>query len=132
MPVNVLDAYALMAFFEDEPGGKEVEKLIAKATSGQLSLLISVVNLGEVWYSVARGYSTAAADQTVQTIEGLPIDVVPADWEVTHLAAQFKAEGKLSYGDCFAAALAKLKDAELVTGDKEFVPLERAIKIQWL
>jgi len=34
--------------------------------------------------------------------------------------------------DVFAAALAKEKKAELVTGDPEFSPLEREFKIQWL
>ena len=34
--------------------------------------------------------------------------------------------------DAFAAALAKTKSAELVTGDAEFKPLEKEIKINWL
>jgi hypothetical protein len=33
---------------------------------------------------------------------------------------------------CAAAALAKEKKAELLTGDQEFKPLERAITINWL
>jgi predicted nucleic acid-binding protein len=38
----------------------------------------------------------------------------------------------MSYADCFAAALAKLKKAELVTGDKEFRQVEGELKILWL
>jgi predicted nucleic acid-binding protein len=34
--------------------------------------------------------------------------------------------------DAFAAALAKERKGELVTGDPEFKPLEREIKIHWL
>ena len=34
--------------------------------------------------------------------------------------------------DAFAAAQAKDKKAELVTGDPEFKPLEEEIKINWL
>jgi hypothetical protein len=34
--------------------------------------------------------------------------------------------------DAFAAALAKERKAELVTGDLEFRPLEREIRINWL
>ncbi len=34
--------------------------------------------------------------------------------------------------DAFAAALAKIKNAELVTGDPEFKTLEKEIKINWL
>lgn len=132
MDTKVLDAYALMAFFEDEPGGKEVEKLIAKATGGRLRLLMSVVNLGEVWYSIGREYSTEAADQHIQTVQAMPIEILPTDWELTYQAAQFKIDGKLSYGNCFAAALAHTRDAELVTGDKEFTSIEKKISVKWI
>ena len=132
MPAKVLDAYALMAFFEDESGGKEVGELIKKASIGQLNLLMSVVNLGEVWYSVAREYSEAAAAHCLQTVEGLPIQIVDVDWELAHQAARFKTAGKIAYADCFAAALAKNRNAELVTGDPEFKRLEGDLKISWL
>jgi predicted nucleic acid-binding protein len=33
---------------------------------------------------------------------------------------RFKAKHRMSYNDCFAAALAKTRKAELVTGDLEF------------
>jgi predicted nucleic acid-binding protein len=38
----------------------------------------------------------------------------------------------MSYADCFAAALAKLRTAELVTGDKEFRQMEEDVRILWL
>ena len=38
----------------------------------------------------------------------------------------------MAYADCFAAALAKLHNAELVTGDPEFREVERDIRIGWL
>jgi predicted nucleic acid-binding protein len=38
----------------------------------------------------------------------------------------------MSYADCFAAALAKLKKAELVTGDKEFRQVDGDVKVLWL
>jgi uncharacterized protein len=46
--------------------------------------------------------------------------------------ADFKARFKLSLADAFAAALAKEKKAELVTGDPEFKSLDQEIKIHWL
>jgi uncharacterized protein with PIN domain len=39
---------------------------------------------------------------------------------------------KLSYADCFAAALAKMSKAELISGDDEFTLVESEIKIAWL
>jgi predicted nucleic acid-binding protein len=47
-------------------------------------------------------------------------------------AADFKARFKLSLADAFAAALAREKKAELVTGDPEFKPLDQELKIHWL
>ena len=47
-------------------------------------------------------------------------------------AADFKARFKLSLADAFAAALAKERKVELVTGDPEFKALEKEIKVQWL
>jgi predicted nucleic acid-binding protein len=44
----------------------------------------------------------------------------------------FKVNGNISYGDCFATALAKNNKAELVTGDKEFKVLDGEIKIAWI
>jgi predicted nucleic acid-binding protein len=47
-------------------------------------------------------------------------------------AADFKPRFKLSLADAFAAALAKEKKTELITGDPEFKPLEKVIKVHWL
>jgi predicted nucleic acid-binding protein len=52
---------------------------------------------------------------------------------LTEQAAEFKAANNMSLADAYAAALTKIKRAELVTGDPEFKPLEGALKgIIWL
>ncbi len=131
MATKVLDSYALMAFFEDEPGADFVRGLIHKAVESDTNLLMSVVNLGEVWYSIARTNSPEIADQYIHEIKGMGIEIIDADWTLTRQAAAFKVKGNISYGDCFAAALAKLRKAELITGDDEFKVLKDQIKIQW-
>lgn len=132
MAIKVLDSYALMAFFEDEPGADFVRGLIHKVVDSDTSLLMTVVNLGEVWYSIARNNSPEIADQYIHEIKGMGIEIVEVDWALTRQAATYKTGGNISYADCFAAALAKLKKAELVTGDKEFKSLDGEIKISWL
>ncbi|HSG43561.1 MAG TPA: PIN domain-containing protein [Anaerolineales bacterium] len=62
----------------------------------------------------------------------MAIEIVDTDWELTRQAAEFKANGNISFSDCFAAALAKTKKAELITGDKKFMILESEIKISWI
>ncbi len=132
MAAKVLDAYAMMAFFEDEPGADFIRGLILQAEQGSADLMMSVVNLGEVWYAIARTNSTDIADQYIHEIEGMAIEIVDADWELTRQAAVFKVNGNISYADCYAAALAKTRGAELITGDKEFEVLQNEIEISWI
>jgi ribonuclease VapC len=132
MTTKVLDSYAVLAFLEDEPGADMVRGLILKAEENNLKLLMSVVNLGEVWYAIARTNSTEKADRVIRDIEGLAIEIVDVDWELTRHAAVYKTRGRIAYADCFAAALAKEFMANLVTGDKEFKVLEGEIKVEWI
>ena len=84
MATKVLNSYALMAFFEDEPGADLVRSLLLKAEESDLKLLMSVVNLGEVWYSIARATSPKMADQYINEIHGMAVEIVDADWPLTH------------------------------------------------
>jgi ribonuclease VapC len=131
---KVLDSYALMALFNDEPGADEVEKLLLKAEGGTPRLLMCVVNWGEIFYSVRRGASLEMAEAKAKEIAGMPIELVGVekDLVLVRQAALFKATRKMSYADCFAAALAKTRNAELVTGDPEFKGVDGEIKIGWL
>ena len=134
MATKILDSWALIAFLEDEPAAGEVEKLLQQAADERHKLLLSVVNWGEVYYNTMREVSQEAAEQKVREIASLPIDLVGVgdDLALVRQAAIFKASHKMSYADCFAAALAKLRNAELVTGDLEFKSVEKEIKIAWL
>ena len=136
MATMVLDAHALMVLFNDEPGAEEVEKILLKAEKGNHQLLMSVVNWGEIYYSIMRGASQEIADSKSHEIAGMPLELVPVDagdLDLVREAAVFKATKKMSYADCFAAALAKIRNAELVTGDRDFKAVEADLrKIHWL
>ena len=135
MAVKVLDSWALIAFFEDEPAAEQVEKLLVKAEAGTHELLLSVVNWGEIYYSTMREVSQQAAEQTAKEMAALAIEIVGVDDENLDLvrqAAIYKATRKFSYADAFAAALAKSRKADLVTGDREFRLVEDEISIEWL
>lgn len=129
---SVFDSWALLALLQDERAAPQVEVLINRLHAQQGRLLISVVNLGEVWYSLARSRSEVDAAEGVAVITRLGFQVVPIDWNLAYQAAQFKAKYRLAYADCFAAALARLEGLALVTGDREFKALEREIKLHWL
>jgi len=128
----VMDSWAMMAFFENEASAESVEKIILESFRGSAKLIMSVINAGELWYSIARGYSESRADTVLDELDALDIEIVDADREITRHAAKYKASGSIAYADCFAAACAKLKKAALVTGDREFKKLDREIKIRWI
>jgi ribonuclease VapC len=128
----VLDTWAVIAYLEDEPSGEKVEDLIATAHEEQIPIHMCVVNVGEVWYTVAREISVEDADASVKSLRDLRIQFEDADWSITQEAARFKSRNRMSYADAFAAALAKIKKADLVTGDGEFKALEGEIKISWV
>lgn len=129
---RVLDSYGLIAFLRDEPGADDIRNLFRSARDSQRPLLLCAVNWGEVFYITLRTNGPDRAEQVARLISTLPIEVIPADLELARQAAEFKAKKKMSYADCFAAALAKSKKAELVTGDKEFKQVEREVKILWI
>lgn len=134
MANRVLDSWALIAFFEDEPAAEIVEEMLDQANRDRHRLYLSAVNWAEVYYNTMREVSPAAAEAHAQIIANLPIDVIGIgdDLKLARQAAIYKATHRLSLADAFAAALAKEKKAELVTGDPEFKALEKEINISWL
>ena len=129
---RVFDSWAIFAFLNGEPAAPEVETIIGEAQEAERPMWITAVNLGEIWYGVARRQSSEKADQTIDRVRRLGLKVVDADWDLTRLAAQFKARYRLSYADCYAAALAKQLNTEVITGDPEFRQLEPEVKVRWL
>jgi predicted nucleic acid-binding protein len=129
---KILDAHALLVFLEKEPGYEKVEYLFINGVEKDKTLLLTSVNFGEVYYIVLRECGQAKAQEIEKIIQSLPIDIIDVDLGLAREAARFKATNKISYADCFAAALAKLHRGELVTGDKEFKGLEKDIKIAWI
>jgi uncharacterized protein len=132
MPATVLDSFALIAFFRGEAGDDIVAALLQRAGERDIPVHMTEVNYAEVKYMIIRKNGAAHWDEIARDLPTLPIEFHPITRELADLAADFKARGSLSLADAFAAALARQKKAELVTGDPEFKQLEKEIKIQWL
>lgn len=134
MANRVLDSWALIAFFEDEPAAILVEEILDQAASNKHRLYLTAINWAEVYYNTMREVSQESAEKHAEILAQLPIEVIGLsdDLRLTRQAAIYKARYRISLADAFAAALAKEKKAELVTGDPEFRVLESEIKIHWL
>ena len=128
----VLDSWAVIAYLEDEAAAENVADIIADAHEEGIPLMMTVVNAGEVWYIVARESSVPDADGSIKQLRDLGIQFVDADWDLAKDAGYFKSKNKMSFADCFAAALAKQKKAHLATGDPEFKQVEHEITLNWL
>ena len=132
MKTTVLDASALLAMFFGQTGMEQVRDLFHKAAEADKPMLISAVNWAEVLYKLERKHGRQGVETARQFERTMPLDVAPLDRDLAETAAQLKTAHDLGLADAFAAALAKSKKAELVTGDHEFKALEKEIKINWL
>ena len=120
MNIYVLDAFALLAHFKNEPGALRMGELFAGASAAGQDLPISAVNLAEVIYKTIRQFGPDRAQQVLGKVRQLPIDVVDIDEQLALDAAVIKGTYRISYADCIAAALAQRLGAILVTGDRGF------------
>lgn len=128
----VLDSYALLAYFEDEPGAEKVQRILEQAEKGKASLLMSVVNWGEVYYSLRRSKGAEKAEDSLLIIDQLPIKLVEVQRDFMYQVARLKANHPIALGDCFAAALAAEHSCPVITGDKEFQKLGKLLTVEWL
>ena len=128
----VLDSWAILSYFADEPAAERVETIVTDAHEHSIPMYMSVINVAEVWYIVARRRSQSDADAAIRSLKQMGINFVEADWQLAQEAGRFKVKNRMSFADCFAAALARYKTATLLTGDLEFKQVEREITIQWL
>ena len=129
---QVLDSYALLALLRDEPGAETVADLLERAGQQNRSVHMTEVNYAEVQYTIRRKDGETVWASIAGELLAAPIEFHAADRRLANVAAGFKARFKISLADAFAAALAKERKAELVTGDPEFRVLEKEIKIRWL
>lgn len=123
MKDSVLDASAVLALLDSEPGADQVLAAIPSA-------LISTVNLAEVYSNFAnRGPATWTALQRVRFAIG---EVVPFTDEMAELAGRLRPITKslgLSLGDRACLALAMLRGADVLTADKSWAKLSLPCKI---
>jgi PIN domain nuclease of toxin-antitoxin system len=122
MTEYVLDASAVIAFLQNEPGARLVESSLSGG-------VLSTVNLAEVaqWVMDARGEAAARRE-----LEGLPCEAVGFDeaqaLEAAALRAKTRAQG-LSLADRACLALAKLRGLPVLTADQAWAAVDAGVEI---
>ena len=128
----VLDSFALLTFLRDEPGSETVASLLERAGLRDQPLHMTEPCYTELQSFICRQDGEAAWRSVADELLAAPIEFHPTDRRLSDAAADFKARFKLSLADAFVAALARERKAELVTGNPDFKPLEKELKIKWL
>lgn len=120
MKVHVLDASALYRFLTGGPGADIVSRLFKEARDAEQPLRMSVINWGEVYYTIAKAEGFAETAGIMDRVKLLPLSVLDADEIVTVRAAQLKAGHGLPYADGFAAATVTKNDVLVTSDAKDF------------
>lgn len=129
---KVFDSWALLAWLRDEPAAASVRELLRQADSGDLQILMSWINVGEVHFMLARKHGARVADEFLERAPSLPIRLVMPDEGAVINAARLKSTRRISYADAFAAALAQKEAAALITGDPELKSMDDVLLIEWI
>jgi uncharacterized protein len=125
---RVFDSFALLAYLKREKGS---DRIMGYLSSDEV--IINAVNVGEVFYILARSHGIERAHYFVTTIlPSLPVQCVTNGCAEIVEAAKIKAEFSLSYADCFAVATALRANAQVVTGDPEFRKVEEIVRVDWV
>jgi predicted nucleic acid-binding protein len=129
----VLDANALIGFFEGRPGvSAKVSQLLEEAARLDVPVLMSAVTWGEVFYIEWRYRGELNAWRAESRLHELPIVVFPADQRRATRAGVLKQKHALGYADSFAAELAIEQGAWLVTADPEFAKVGKGLAVYTL
>jgi len=131
-----LDAFAWLAWLQDEPGASAVQHCLDEAERGHADCITSIINLGEVYYRLVRVDRREQAESLWRMAlrRSLPVSVKEATQRRVRRAADLKATHAIAYADAFAVATALEFHARLLTGDPEIKPLEgeQDLEVQWL
>jgi uncharacterized protein len=126
--VAVVDSWSILAFLRaEEPGAAAMRRYLRRARTGNLRLLLNVVNLGEVFYRLIQLTGVTRAEERLAEIKALPIEIVPAREGMVLEAARIKAAHRLAYADAFAVATGRAESAPIITGDPEILALPAAV-----
>lgn len=129
---RLLDSFAVLAWLQDEPGAATVEGLLLDARTHETPLLLTVLNLAEVYYRIARQHGHPTAGETVRQLHALPLEFYVCDEALCLAAARIKTDFPMAFADAVAAAAAQRENAVVVTGDPEFRKIEHLVPIEWL
>jgi ribonuclease VapC len=128
----IFDSHALLKFFQKEKGYEKVVRLLEEIKKAGATKYINAVNLGEIIYSTKREFGDQKKLEVLANIERLNFTILTVSNNLIFQAAEYKAQYRISYADCFILASAIEHKAIIVTGDPEFKKVEHLVDIIWV
>jgi len=129
----ILDSYAFLCLFDrkKKTENKAVRKYLENAESGKITLYLSKINEGEIFYKLYKYLGEPVALGFREDLKrGLfPISVISVNDKRTEAASEVKAKYPVSYADAFCIALAKEMNLPIITGDPEFKSVTEIVQI---
>jgi len=122
---TLLDAYALIAFLDDEPAAADVEGLLARGDAS-----MTTVNLAEAADKQLR-LSSVSLPELHEVVGSLPVAMIPLTeahaWRAAELRARHydRRASPVSLADCCLVAVATAAD-RVATADRALLALARA------
>jgi predicted nucleic acid-binding protein len=129
---RALDCWAILEWMSGrQPAGDLVARLLTEAEHGPIRLLMSAINVGEVYYFLRKHHSEALAESWRESSRTLPVTIEAPTIDDIWNAAMLKSRFPIAYADAFAAALAQKYNCPLVTGDPEFRCVDQ-LQVDWI
>ena len=128
---KVVDSWAILAWLLDQPAVPQVEVYLQRAAMAELNLVMSWMNVAELYYISVRWHGPERAEEFLQRLPSLPLRVVLPDPAGILAAARIKPAHPIAFGDAFAIALAQAERATVITGDDE-VRRCAVVPVDWI
>jgi uncharacterized protein len=131
----ILDSWPVMEWLKGRrPVADGFRLHLERAQSGSVHLLLSSINLGEIYYSCWKEWGEQRADAVLDQLRKHPIQIVHPTERAVLAAARVKAQYPVSYADAFAVVLAVEFGGAVLTGDQDFLPLAAngLAKVEWI
>lgn len=72
----VLDACALLAMINNEPGADRVEAILREAFLGNIEVYMNKINVYEIYYGIYRANGREMAEEVYILIKKQPINII--------------------------------------------------------